>query len=70
MWFIAFTTLSIYQPIEQETSRAIAHRLGLNQGGLPVVKRIVQISLVGLVVLLAVLIIVSKQLNNQFFEGI
>jgi O-antigen/teichoic acid export membrane protein len=69
MWFIAFTTLSIYQPIEQETSRAIAHRLALNQGGLPVVKRIVQISLVGLVVLLAVLIIVSKQLNNQFFEG-
>jgi O-antigen/teichoic acid export membrane protein len=69
MWFIAFTTLSIYQPIEQETSRAIAHRLALNQGGLPVVKRIVQISLVGLVVLLAVLIIVSKQLNDQFFEG-
>jgi len=69
MWFIAFTTLSIYQPIEQETSRAIAHRLALNQGGLPVVKRIVQISLVGLVVLLGVLIIVSKQLNDQFFEG-
>ena len=69
MWFIAFTTLSIFQPIEQETSRAIAHRLALDQGGLPVVKRIVQISLVGLVVLLAVLIIVSKQLNDQFFEG-
>jgi O-antigen/teichoic acid export membrane protein len=69
MWFIAFTTLSIYQPIEQETSRAIAHRLALNQGGLPVVKRIVQISLVGLVVLLVAMTIVSKQLNDQFFEG-
>ena len=69
MWFIAFTTLSIYQPIEQETSRAIAHRLALNQGGLPVVKRIVQLSLLGLVVLLAVMTIISKQLNDQFFEG-
>jgi O-antigen/teichoic acid export membrane protein len=69
MWFIAFTTLSIYQPIEQETSRAIAHRLALNQGGLPIVKRIVQISLVGLVVLLVAMTIVSKQLNDQFFEG-
>jgi O-antigen/teichoic acid export membrane protein len=70
MWFIAFALVpGFFLPIEQEVSRAIAHRKAIGQGGLPVVQRVSQIALAILVVLCVGVIALSPQLNTTLFEN-
>ncbi|MEY2885906.1 MAG: hypothetical protein RJB40_761, partial [Actinomycetota bacterium] len=43
MWFIAFALIpGFFLPIEQEVGRALSHRRAIGQGGLPIVKRVMQ----------------------------
>jgi O-antigen/teichoic acid export membrane protein len=70
MWFIAFALVpGFFLPIEQEVSRAIAHRRAIGQGGLPVVQRVSQIALGIFVVLCIGVIALSPQLNTTLFEN-
>lgn len=70
MWFIAFALApGFFLPIEQEVSRAIAHRRALGQGGLPVVKRIAPLALVLLITLVTIIAIFSSNISTNMFEG-
>jgi O-antigen/teichoic acid export membrane protein len=70
MWFIAFALApGFFLPIEQEVSRAIAHRRALGQGGLPVIKRIAPLALVLLLTLVVIIAIFSSSISKNMFEG-
>ena len=70
MWFIAFALApGFFLPIEQEVSRAIAHRRALGQGGLPVIKRIAPLAVIILLILVVVIAIFSSRISTNMFEG-
>jgi len=70
MWFIAFALApGFFLPIEQEVSRAIAHRRALGQGGLPVIKRIAPLAVIILLILVVVIAIFSSSISTNMFEG-
>ena len=70
MWFIAFALApGFFLPIEQEVSRAIAHRRALGQGGLPVIKRIAPLAFILLLTLVIIIAIFSSSISKNMFEG-
>ena len=70
MWFIAFIlTPGFFLPIEQEVSRAIAHRRALGQGGFPVIKRIAPLAAIILLTLMVVIAVFSSSISANMFEG-
>ena len=70
MWFIAFALApGFFLPIEQEVSRAIAHRHALGQGGLPVIKRIAPLAFILLLTLVIIIAIFSSSISKNMFEG-
>ncbi|MFM8794103.1 MAG: hypothetical protein ACKOFF_04295 [Acidimicrobiales bacterium] len=70
LWFVTFTLApGFFIPVEQELGRALAHRRALEQGGRPVVRRMVPLAL-GITTVLAVAIAVSAPwLTDSMFEG-
>lgn len=70
MWFIAFALApGFFLPIEQEVSRAIAHRRALGQGGLPVIKRIAPLAVIILLTLVVVIAVFFSTISMNMFEG-
>ena len=70
MWFIAFALVpGFFLPIEQETSRALAHRRALGQGGLPVIKRIIPLAAMIFGGLLVALAIAARSVTSNLFES-
>ncbi|MEO8363821.1 MAG: hypothetical protein ABI570_05505 [Ilumatobacteraceae bacterium] len=70
MWFLAFTFApGFFLPLEQEVSRAIAHRRALGQGGLPVVRRVIPLALIVVVALGIIATIASGSITTNLFEG-
>ena len=70
MWFIAFALVpGFFLPLEQETSRALAHRRALGQGGLPVIKRIIPLAAIILAGLLVALALAARSATNNLFES-
>jgi O-antigen/teichoic acid export membrane protein len=70
MWFIAFALApGFFLPIEQEVSRAIAHRRALGQGGLPVIKRIAPLAIIILLTLVVAIAVFSSSVSANMFEG-
>ena len=70
MWFIAFALVpGFFLPIEQETSRALAHRRALGQGGLPIIKRIIPLAAIILGGLLIALAIAARSATGNLFES-
>ena len=70
LWFTTFALVpGILMPVEQELGRALAHRRALNEGGRPVVRRMLPLAC-GLTALLIVLIAgISPYLTKTMFEG-
>jgi len=70
MWFISFALIpGFFGSLEQETSRALAHRRGRGEGGIPVMQRIIPIALVMLAVLVIALVATAPMTTSRFFEG-
>jgi O-antigen/teichoic acid export membrane protein len=70
MWFIAFSLApGFFLPIEQEVGRALSHRRALNQGGHPVVRRMIPLAITMLVVLAVIIAIASPYLTKHLFDG-
>lgn len=70
MWFLAFTFApGFFLPLEQEVSRAIAHRRALGQGGSPVVRRVIPLALVVVVALAIIAAVASGSITTNLFEG-
>ncbi len=70
LWFTTFALVpGFYMPLEQEMSRAIAHRKALHQGAAPIVRKMTTLSLGFSAVLIAVVLITSPILTTHMFEG-
>lgn len=70
LWFATFLLApGFFLPLEQEVGRALAHRRALGQGGAPVVRKVLGLS-VGLSMLVVVgVLIASPVITRVFFEG-
>ena len=70
LWFVMFAIApGFFLPIEQELSRAVAHRRALNQGVGPVVKKVALLCVTTVVFLLALILLLSPMINDNLFEG-
>ena len=70
LWFVMFAIApGFFLPIEQELSRAVAHRRALNQGVGPVVKKVALLCSATVVFLLALILLLSPMINDNLFEG-
>jgi len=70
MWFIMFALApGFFLPIEQEVSRALAHRRALTQGGRPIVRRIAPLALAMLLVIVIAVVALAPVVNDNLFEG-
>lgn len=69
MWFVAFALApGVFLPLEQEVSRAIAHRRALGQGGLPVVRKMIPLAIGAAVVLVALAALAYSPITKHLFE--
>jgi O-antigen/teichoic acid export membrane protein len=70
LWFVMFAIApGFFLPIEQELSRAVAHRRALNQGVGPVVKKVALLCAVTVVFLLTLILLLAPMINDNLFEG-
>jgi len=70
LWFAAFALMpGFFMPVEQELGRALAHRRALDQGGRPVLVRMLMLATGLGALLLTGLLIASPWLTREFFEG-
>lgn len=70
MWFIMFALApGFFLPIEQEVSRALAHRRALDQGGRPVVRRVAPLATAMLLVIVIAVVALAPVVNDNLFEG-
>jgi len=70
MWFIAFALIpGFFLPIEQEVSRALSHRRAIGEGGLPIVKRVLQITVIIFIALCIAVFALSSKINSNLFDG-
>lgn len=70
MWFVAFTFApGFFLPLEQEVSRAIAHRRALGQGGAPIVRRVIPLALVVVAALAVITALANGSVTKHLFEG-
>ena len=70
LWFVMFALApGFFLPVEQEISRAIAHRRALGQGAGPVVRKVLILCLIIVVVLIAMIAALAPFVNDNLFEG-
>jgi O-antigen/teichoic acid export membrane protein len=70
MWFATFSLApGFFLPLEQELGRALFHRTARNEGGLPVVKRIVVLGAIITGAVLTVILLASPLITSQYFNG-
>lgn len=70
LWFATFSLApGFYLPLEQEMGRALSHRRAHDQGGLPVVKRIVRIGAAITSIVLIVILLASPIITSDYFDG-
>lgn len=70
LWFATFFLApGFFLPLEQELGRALAHRRGMNQGGRPVVRRVVPLAAMLTAIVCTVILISSGSITSKFFEG-
>lgn len=70
MWFVAFALApGVFLPLEQEVSRAIAHRRALGQGGLPVVRKMIPLAIGAVIVLVALTALAYPAITKYLFDG-
>jgi len=70
LWFVLFALVpGFLLPIEQEISRAIAHRRALGDGIGPVLRRVAPLVIGITVGLLVIVALLARPLTNDLFEG-
>jgi len=70
LWFaVFFLAPGFFLPLEQELGRALAHRRAVNQGGQPVVRRIIPLALMLAGIVALAILIASGKITDNFFDG-
>lgn len=69
LWFVLFAVApGFFLPVEQELSRALAHRRALGQGTTPVVKKVALLCSFIVASLVTVILLLSPVINDNLFE--
>lgn len=69
LWFVMFALVpGFFLPLEQEVSRAVAHRRALGDGVRPVVRKVLPMAAAITVVLVAVVALARNRFTNDLFE--
>jgi O-antigen/teichoic acid export membrane protein len=70
MWFATFSLApGIFLPLEQELGRALAHRRARQNGGRPVVRRVVSLGAMLAAVVLFLILLLSPLIVEHYFDG-
>ena len=70
LWFVMFALVpGFFLPLEQEVSRAVAHRRALGDGVRPVVLKVAPVAAAITIVLVLVVAIARNRLTSDLFEG-
>lgn len=70
LWFTTFALVpGVFMPVEQELGRALAHRRALDQGGRPVLRRMIPLGGGLGAVLIVAAIVGAPWLTRDMFEG-
>jgi O-antigen/teichoic acid export membrane protein len=70
MWFATFAIApGLYLPLEQELGRALSHRRARDEGGRPVVRKVVSTGLVIAAIVLIVVVMASPLITSDYFDG-
>lgn len=70
MWFATFALApGCFLPLEQELGRALAGRRALNQGGRPVVIKVLTLGAILAVIITVLLLVFSSWLSSDYFGG-
>jgi O-antigen/teichoic acid export membrane protein len=70
LWFATFFLApGFFLPLEQELGRALAQRHARDQGGLPVIRRVVPLALVLAALVTALILVASGEITERFFDG-
>lgn len=70
LWFATFFLApGFFLPLEQELGRALAHRRGMNQGGRPVVRRVLPLAGALTAIVCIAILFASSAITSKFFEG-
>lgn len=70
LWFVMFALVpGFFLPLEQEVSRAVAHRRALGDGVRPVIRKVAPVAAGITVALIAVVVVTRDRFTNDLFEG-
>jgi O-antigen/teichoic acid export membrane protein len=70
MWFATFALApGFFLPLEQELGRALSHRRAIDQGGRPVVRKVVGLGGVLVAIVTIVILALSPLLATNYFDG-
>ncbi|MEO6651220.1 MAG: hypothetical protein ABIP17_01010 [Ilumatobacteraceae bacterium] len=70
MWFAVFTLApGFFLPLEQELGRALSHRRAIDQGGQPVVGRVLRLGGAVTGTVLLIIVLASPIITSQYFSG-
>lgn len=70
LWFVMFALVpGFFLPLEQEVSRAVAHRRALGDGVRPVIRKVVPFAATITGVLIAVVALARNRFTDDLFEG-
>lgn len=70
LWFVMFALVpGFFLPLEQEVSRAVAHRRALGDGVRPVVRKVIPVAATITIALAASVAIGRDRFTNDLFEG-
>lgn len=70
MWFAVFALApGFFLPLEQELGRALSHRRAVDQGGRPVVAKVVRIGVTLVVVVTLAILALSPLIASNYFDG-
>ncbi len=70
MWFAVFALApGFFLPLEQELGRALSHRRAIDQGGQPVVQKVVRLGAMLVALVTIVIILLGPFLASSYFDG-
>jgi O-antigen/teichoic acid export membrane protein len=70
MWFAVFALApGFFLPLEQELGRALSHRRAIEQGGQPVVQKVVRLGAILVALVTIVIILLSPIIASSYFDG-
>ena len=70
LWFVMFALVpGFFLPLEQEISRAVAHRRALGDGVRPVIRKVMPVAAGITAALIVAVILLRNRFTNDFFEG-